>query len=271
MSAPVTTPARRRPPARPFPLRAGVAEVLAVAPLTPRMTRIVFTAPSLADFPVEESGEIVTLIWPVPGHDLVLPSSGWRFPAGTPEQHARNFTVRSHDPSGRMLAVDFFLHGDRGEASRWASAAHPGDRIGYAGPRTHWRAADDGAAWTLLVADETGLPALTAIAERLPSFHRIIACIEVSDADERQPIHTSAKLDVHWIHREGAAPGETLALADAVRALPLPDGRGRVWGAGESGVMRVIRDHLRDEREIPRASLQLLGYWKHDATEEWMG
>lgn len=264
------TAARRRPTTRPFPLRTGVAEVLAVAPLTPRMARIVLADPALADFPVEEPGEIVTLIWPEPGEDVVLPLDGWRFPDGVPEPHARNYTVRAHDPAAGTLVVDFVVHGDHGVAGRWAASARPGDRIGYAGPRTHWTLGDDdGAAWTLLVADESGLPALAAIAATLPAHHRIIACVEVADADERQPLQTAARLDVHWVHREGAPAGETLVLADAVRALPLPDGRGRVWGAGESGVMRVVRDHLRDERGIPRSAMQVLGYWKHDATDDW--
>ena len=270
MAATIPAPARRRKVPRPFPLRVGVAEVLAAAPLTPRMRRIVLTAPGFADFPVEEPGEIITLLWSAPGEELVLPCDGWRFPAGAPVPHARNYTVRHHDPDAGTLVVDFVLHGDHGIASRWAAAARPGDRVGYAGPRAHWETVDDGAAWTLLVADETGLPALAAIAEALPAEHRVIACVEIADAEERQPIRSAAPLDVRWITRDGVPPGETQALLDAVRVLPLPDGRGRVWGAGESGVMRAIRDHLRDERDIPQAAMSVLGYWKHDTTKDWM-
>lgn len=239
-------------------------------PLTPRMVRVTFAHAGLADFPVEEPGEIVTLIWPEHGADVVLPETGWRFPDGVPEPHARNYTVRAHDPAAATLDVDFVVHGDHGIASAWAARAKPGDKLGYAGPRTHWAPPpDDGCAWTLLVADETGLPALAAIAETLPAFHRAIAVVEVEDGEERQPLACPGRLDVHWVHRDGAPAGETLALADALRALPLPDGRGRAWGGGESGVMRVVRDHLRDERGIPRADLQVLGYWKHDKTKDW--
>lgn len=241
-----------------------------IAQLTPRMVRITLAAPQLADFPLEEPGEIVTLIWPEPGGEPVLPALGaWRFPAGAPEQHARNYTVRSHDPAAATLDVDFVVHGDHGTASRWAAAARPGDRIGYAGPRPHWASADDGAAWTLLVADETGLPALAAIAETLPSHHRIIALVEVADASERQPLHSDARLDAHWVHRDGAEPGVSRVLADAARTVALPDGRGRVWGAGESDAMRAVREVLRDERGLPREAMRVLGYWKHDSTKEW--
>lgn len=255
---------------RPFPLRTGVAEVRAVVQLTPRMVRVTLAGGGLDDFPVEHPGEIITLLWPDAAGDVPLPVDGWRFPDGVAEPHARNYTVRAIDPAAGTVDVDLVVHGDHGVASAWAARARPGDRIGYAGPRPHWAAGDDdGCAWTLLVADETGLPALAAIAETLPAFHRAIAVVEVADAHERQPLACPGKLDVRWVAREGAPAGETLVLADAIRALPLPDGRGRAWGAGESGVMRVVRDHLRDERGIPRADLHVLGYWKHDKTKEW--
>jgi NADPH-dependent ferric siderophore reductase len=245
--------------------------VRAVTPLTPRMVRIAFHAPALADFPVEQPGEIVTLIWPDAGADPILPRDGWRFPDGGEQQHARNYTVRRHDPAAALMEVDFVTHGDHGVAARWAAAARPGDRLGYAGPRFHWHEEHaDGAAWTLLIADETGLPALAAIAESLPPYQRAIALVEVADAAERQPLHASCRLDVHWVHRDGAEPGRTLALADAARTLALPDGGGRVWGAGESGVMRAVRDCLRDERGIPREAMTVLGYWKHDTTKDWI-
>lgn len=263
---------RRRPPARPFPLRVGVAEVTAVTTLTPRMVRIAFHAPALSDFPVEQPGEIVTLIWPHAGAEPILPElGGWRFPPAGETQHARNYTVRSHDPAGGLLEIDFVTHGDHGIAAVWAARAQPGDRLGYAGPRFHWHHEHaDGAAWTLLVADETGLPALAAIAESLPAHLRAIALVEIADAAERQPLRSSCRLDLQWVQRDGAAPGESLALADAARTLALPDGGGRVWGAGESGVMRAVRDVLRDERGIPREAMTVLGYWKHDTTKDWI-
>ncbi len=68
----------------------------------------------------------------------MLPQLGWRFPDGKPEQHWRNFTVRSFDPGAATIDVDVFLHGDIGRASAWARRATVGDPVGFAGPRTHW-------------------------------------------------------------------------------------------------------------------------------------
>ncbi|HEX5909066.1 MAG TPA: siderophore-interacting protein, partial [Thermoleophilaceae bacterium] len=147
-------------------------------------------------------------------------------------------------------------------------AAEPGHELGYAGSRLHWiPGAPEG--WALLVGDETGLPALSAIAEGLPAGMRAIALVEVEDAGERQPIDSAADLDLRWLYRDGAPAGETTLLADAVRELELPDGPGRAWGGGEALAMRDVRRHLKDERGLPGQDTQILGYWKHRATESW--
>jgi NADPH-dependent ferric siderophore reductase len=252
---------------RRFPLHAGVAEVARIADVTPSMRRFTLRAGAFADFGVEQPGEILTLGWPAPRRELVLPHLGWRFPPGTPEdQHWRNFTVRGLEPGRSELDVDFFLHGDAGRASAWAERARVGDAIGFAGPRTHWKGGNH-AAWSLLAADETGVPALLAILETLPAGHRTIALAEVSDNTERQEVETAADVELVWLVRGGRPPGTTTVLADAVAELELPDGPGRVWGGGEAMVMRALRDDL-GARGVPRRSVHALGYWKHDTTPE---
>jgi len=255
--------------ARPFPVTTGTATVTAVEEVTPRMRRITLSDEGLRRLPVEQPGEIITLLWPEEGQPLVLPEEGWRFPAGVAErQHARNYTVRGWEPGADQVVIDFVVHGDHGRASRWANAAEPGHELGYAGSRLHWiPGAPEG--WALLVGDETGLPALSAIAEELPAGMRTIALVEVEDAGERQPIDTAADLDLRWLYRDGAPAGQTTLLADAVRELELPDGPGRAWGGGEALAMRDVRRHLKGERGLPGEDTQILGYWKHRATESW--
>jgi NADPH-dependent ferric siderophore reductase len=228
---------------RPFPLHTGVATVTAVEQVTPAMRRFVLQHPAFAEPGIEQPGEIITLGWPVNGEPLVLPQVGWRFPGGRTQQHWRNYTVRSFDPPSATIAVDFFLHADAGRAAAWGERAGVGDAVGFAGPRTHW-VPEPEARWTLLVADETGLPALLAILETLE--HRCIAVAEVAGPQERQGA------EVHWVPRGG--------LRRAVRALELPDGHGQAWGGGEARVMRDIRRHLQAHR--PDLAMRLLGYWK---------
>jgi len=137
--------------------------------------------------------------------------------------------------------------------------------VGFAGPRAHYEH-DPSAAWTLLVADETGLPALLAILEHLPADHRALAVAEVADDAERQPLSCTADAELHWVTRDGRHPGTTTVLADAVRALDLPDGRGQAWGGGEALAMRDVRRHL--TTHAPDCALRIRGYWKHRATPD---
>ena len=216
---------------RVFPLHTGVATVTAIRRVTPSMSCFTLQAPAFSDPGVEQPGEILTLGWPADGEPLMLPEAGWRFPPGAGDQHWRNFTVRRAHPERSTLDVDFFLHGDVGRASAWAERAGVGDEVGFAGPRIHW-APDPQADWSLLVADETGLPALLAILESLPAGMRAIVIAEVSDHGERQVVATSAGAEVHWVTRDGRPPGTTAALVDCLRSLALPLDRGSPGAAG---------------------------------------
>ena len=252
--------------ARPFPLVTGIATVTRRLEVTPRMARFTLATPAFADLGVEEPGEILTLGWSDPGEELVLPERGWRFPRGRPEQHWRNFTVRAYRPEAEEVDVDFFLHGDIGRASAWATHAEPGEEIGYAGPRLHF-VPEPGAAWTLLVADETGLPALLAILETLPAGQRAIAVAEIHDDAERQPVESAADVDLRWASREGAEPGTTTVIADALAELDHPAGPVQVWGGGEALAMRAVREHVRDGG-LEVAATDVIGYWKHKLTPD---
>lgn len=248
---------------RPFPLHTGIATVAAVVEETEAMRRLTLTAPAFADPGVEQPGEILTLGWPGDGEDLLLPERGWRFRGGR-EQHWRNFTVRRAAPERAALDVEFFLHGDGGVAAAWGQRARVGDRVGFAGPRTHW-VPDPAAEWTLLLADETGLPALLSIAEALPAGAPTIAIAEVADERERREPCCAAAVEWHWCLRGERAPGTTELLLEAVRELELPAGRGQAWGGGEALVMRDLRRHLATVPALAD-SLGLLGYWRLDTT-----
>lgn len=260
------SPAAARARDRPFPLRTGRIEVRHVARPTPNVARIVFSGEDLRDLPDEEPGEIITLIWPGAGRDEpVLPAEGWKFPADCPEQHCRNYTVRSYDRSRPELTIDFVVHGDHGAASRWATAARPGQVLGFAGPRIHFITEPD-AGWTLLAGDETALPAIAATLERLPAGHPTHVFVEVADETCHTTLWSAADLTLEWIHRDGEAPGRCTRLEQAVRAAELPEGDGKVWVAGESLVVRRLREHLKGERGLTIGPLQAIGYWKHRDT-----
>lgn len=257
-------------------------QVIGVERVTPRTARITFEAESLDEGVGRTPDQQVKLCFPRPGQaEPVLPGhsddpmSWYQAYLAVPEDERpwmRSFTVRRRRPGGRVLEIDFVLHGDRGPASAWAARARPGDRLGMVGPSEFYArpvplaAAVAGVDWVLLAGDETALPAIATLLEALPAGARAVAFVEVADAAERRPLATRADLAVHWLHRDGAAPGGP--LTEAVRAADLPAGAPFVWLAGEASAVRTLRRHLVGERGLAKTSVEFAGYWRHRLTQD---
>jgi NADPH-dependent ferric siderophore reductase len=65
------------------------------------------------------------------------------------------------------------------------------------------------------------------------------------------------------LQRDGAAPGTTTALLDAVSAMRWPRGTVYAWGGAESHTVTAVRTHLRTERGLERDAVSMVGYWRH--------
>ena len=251
-----------------FPRRSGVARLAARRELTPRMIRVTLACQGFRDdWPIQQPGEIITLLFVPPGEEIVLPLVGWRFPDDAPEQEWRNYTVRRHDRSAGEIDVDVVLHEPRGPACTWALQAPVGADVGYAGPRVDYSPRDD-AEWLLLCGDETALPAIAAILASPPPATELIAVVEVADGGEEQRLELPPGARLEWVHRDGAPAATTPHLANALRAIDLPEGTGQAWGAAESRVARDLRDVLRGERGMPRSHSSAKGYWLRSG--EWL-
>ncbi|MCC5698008.1 siderophore-interacting protein, partial [Klebsiella pneumoniae] len=157
-------------------------------------------------------------------------------------------TVRRYDEQRGELDIDFVLHEHRGVASSWAREAKPGDRLGIMGPGGKTCRPGD---WYLLVGDQTALPAISAIVEKLPVTARGQVFVEVADEAEEQHIECPPDLQWTWLHRNGTPAGQSRQLISAVQSLEIPVETGvSAWVAGESGIVRGIRRHLRNERGV---------------------
>lgn len=179
----------------------------------------------------------------------------------------RTYTIRHVDYERYELAIDFVIHGDEGVAGPWAMAAEPGDVLHIRGPSGGYAPHPD-ADVHLLVGDEAALPAIAAALEAMPAGARAVAFIEVADAAEEQPITTAADLELTWLHRDGAAPGTTSLLADAVYDWPWPDGDVSAFVHGEAGLLKTVRPYLLKERGLPRSAVSISGYWRRGNDEE---
>jgi NADPH-dependent ferric siderophore reductase len=252
-------------------IRTFLTTVSAVEDVHRHLRRITFAGGDLATFTPGGPDTFLYVLLPPPGRDtLTIDQSftweqyGQMAPAEQPV--GAYYTVRAWRPALAELDMLFVLHGD-GNASGWAARAEPGDPVALWGPRTGYHPPPD-TDWLLLAADETGLPAVAAILEQLPEGMPARVLAEVADASEHQELPDRPGVEVAWLHRDGTAAGTTSLLPDAARAVAWPAGKPYVWGGGESRTMTAIRRYVRDERGLDRASVSLVGYWRHDGSHD---
>jgi NADPH-dependent ferric siderophore reductase len=262
-------------PAAPRPTRrraVRVGEVVRAWRLTPHMIRVVLGGEGLSGFPAGEfTDHYVKLLFAAGGGAYAGPDDHERARAELPADRwpvTRTYTVRAWDAAAGELTIDFVHHGDAGLAGPWAAAARPGDRIQLTGPGGAY-APDPAADWHLLAGDESALPAIGATLGRLPSGVPVRVVVEVASAEEEQDdLAVGADVDLVWVHRGDAAPGQ--ALVEAVRAAPLPPGPGHVFVHGEAGAVRELRRYLRAERGLDPQFTSISGYWRRgDSEDRW--
>lgn len=175
----------------------------------------------------------------------------------------RNYTVRSHD--GARIVLDVVLH-SHGPGTTWAATTRPGERVGLDHARS-WYRPEPMTRWQLLVSDLSGLPATARILEELSPDASATLLVEVAaaeDLDYLPPANRGVTVVPSVGTGNGCGPSR---LAQMVRDLTLPDGRGYCWFAGEAAESRAVRKYLRglgwtiDQYDIT-------GYWRSDS-ETW--
>ncbi|WP_328513847.1 siderophore-interacting protein [Streptomyces mirabilis] len=271
------------------PFRFFSLQVVRTRRLGPSLVRITFAGDDLVAFASHGQDQSLSLFLPRPGQtEPAVPYElgdgwwqGWRELPDDVRAVMRSYTLRALRPDARgrtsEIDIDFVLHGvepdaevPAGPASRWASRATAGDRVVLLGP-----AVEDNRAirfrppadtdLVVLWADETALPAASAILESLPADTRVRAWLEVQHAEDVQDLLVTAEAEITWLVRDDGAP----MAVDAVRAARLPPTeRPYAWIAGESGCVKEMRRHLVRERGIDRRRVTFVGYWRRGLTEE---
>lgn len=271
------------------PFRFFSLQVVRTRRLGPSLVRITFAGGDLVAFASHGRDQSLSLFLPHPGQtEPAVPYElgdgwwqGWRELPDDVRAVMRSYTLRAlrRDARGRTseIDIDFVLHGvepdaevPAGPASQWASRAAAGDRVVLLGP-----AVEDNRAirfrppadtdLVVLWADETALPAASAILESLPADTRVRAWLEVQHAEDVQDLLVTAEAEITWLVRDDGAP----MAVDAVRAARLPPTESPyAWIAGESGCVKEMRRHLVRERGIDRRRVTFVGYWRRGLTEE---
>ncbi|WP_375462989.1 DUF2218 domain-containing protein [uncultured Methylobacterium sp.] len=239
-----------------------------VADLTPRMRRVTFHGADLARYDAHDMHVHLLIppegqppVWPVPGIDGI---PVW--PQGEAAPALRSYTLRRIDVAAGEIDIDFALHEDAGPGASFARRARPGDVAGLLGPGGRSAGPAD---WTLLVGDETALPAIGRILERLPAQAEGIAVIEVGDAVDELPLVHPEGVALRWLHRGNAPAGSTTLLQDALRAIPIPDDRTVfAWSGTEFETFKALRAHWRKTCKLDRTQHLAVAYWRRGAAED---
>lgn len=247
-----------------------ILRVRRTAQLTPRMLRIVFEGEDLARFDRTDQLHCRLIFQP---KDVVSPQWPSIDDRGTivwPQQRkldTRVYTIRAIDIRKGEITIDFALHERAGPATRWAVDASAGDLVGIVGPAADGPRA---AGFYVLAGDETGLPGIARILEGLDDAARGFALIEIGGPDERLPLAHPAGIQLRWLERQGAEPGTTTLLADAIRSVEWPsDLRDTLfWGGCEHGAFRQIHGYLRNEVRLPRECQVFYSFWHRTLSEE---
>ncbi|HBS41653.1 MAG TPA: NADPH-dependent ferric siderophore reductase [Oceanospirillales bacterium] len=209
--------------------------------LTPNMIRIVLEGDDLKGFTSQSPDDHVKVF----------------LPQVSGEPAKRDYTPRRFDAQNNELTLDFAVH-DAGPATAWAMLAQPGDWIDIGGPRASQKISGDIRHW-LLIGDETALPAIARRIEELGNDDQVTALVSIAEDGDQQTFSSRAVLDSHWLTRESSA--RTDAIIEHLNSLALPP-QTFCWIAGESSMVRSVRQYLLNERGISKPWIKASGYWK---------
>ena len=298
------------------------AEVARIEVVSPTFRRFTLTGPELHTVADNRFDQRFKILFPAPGvdraetqlDDLVARDDwygAWRELDNAVRPPMRTYTVREVRPEASEFDVDIALHGRLGPASTWALDAQLGDRIVVCVPHTGF-AGDfhGGVDWRppgevdrfLIAGDETALPAVSGILERLSEDARGIAVVEVPDARDaaalsmppsgvelRVVVRGDARVGTELLSAVRAAAAELLDAPSAPTAeledvdidagllweVPT-DAQGDpllsrapfyAWLAGEAQPIKELRRHLVSERGVDRKAVAFMGYWRQGRAE----
>lgn len=209
--------------------------------------------------------------WPVvtgPFVDAIMANPALFHDESVERVTRRKFTVRDGGDDWRLLELNIALLG-HGLAMNWAAHARVGDSVvidlgGRVADAYHLPPVGT----YVLLGDETAVPSIATILERLPAGARVLVAIEVTDADDEWALPTAADATIEWIHRGDAEPGTTDFLLDYCAKLDWPVDDVHVWAAAEGLQIRALRAYLRTRMGLQKGQFQLLGYWRRGVTTE---
>lgn len=251
------------------------AAVVSTRRLSPSFQRVTITGLDLEHFEHRGLDHWFRLFLPAADGTLRLPEvegrAWWQSYLAIPEEarpHCSNYTVADFRPADdttrqAQLDIDVVLHWDcRGElcggVAIWASTAGPGDRLGLLDQGVLFDPPDD-TSELVIVADESGLPAARGIVRSLDATARGRVIVEVPHVDDIESWSTPPDIDLTWVARGDALPGDR--VLDALRSGPPPHRDGYGFVVGESSLATGGRRYL-VAAGLLKERVLFSGFWK---------
>jgi NADPH-dependent ferric siderophore reductase len=226
------------------------AEISEIEQLTPRLRRIRLEGPRLQG-----------LKWSPGQHiRLQVAALGESFLRLHPHDALRTYSIYDADPDLGTLDIVMLDHAGGPDvatpARRWSSTAAVGDDVQFTRPQGNLVVRDD-APYHLFAGEETASVAFAAMLRHLSSEAEVHGVVEAAE----QADHLELVRPLHHVQRGDASAEDSAVLADAVRALELPDHAGVAYLAGEARTIQTLRKILVAERGWDRRDIRTKPFW----------
>ena len=226
------------------------AEVSETEQLTPRLRRIRFEGPRLQ-----------RLNW-TPGQHIRLQVAGLgeSFLRLHPHDALRTYSIYDADPDLGTLDIVMLDHGGEPEfttpARRWSGTASVGDNVQFTRPQGNLVVLHD-VPYHVFAGEETASVAFAVMLRSVPPAAEVHGVVEAADPAD----HLELARPLHQVQRGDASAEDSAVLADAVRALELPDYPGIAYLAGEARTIQSLRKILVTERGWDRRHIRTKPFW----------
>jgi NADPH-dependent ferric siderophore reductase len=218
--------------------------------LTPRMRRVRFAGRRLRG-----------VAW-TPGQHVRLQVAGLgeSFLRLHPHDALRTYSIYDVDPELGTLDIVMLDHGGAPEsltpARRWSRTVGVGDEVQFTRPQGNL-VVRPAAPYHVFAGEETASVAFAAMLRSLPPTAEVHGVIEAGDRAD----HLELVRPLRLVQRGEASAMDSVVLADALRALELPDHPGVAYLAGEARTIQTLRKILITERGWDRRAIRTKPFW----------
>lgn len=236
------------------------AHVISTTQIAPHLMRIVVGSEEFEDFPRDQQGAYVKVLFPHEGQtDVELDLK-----ADKPAVR-RSYTIREIDSQSGAISLDFVVNQHSGIATYWAKRAKVGDNIAIAGPGPK-KLSDFSQSDYLLLGDLTSVNAINGYLQKLPARATVNAIIHVPDKQDIIGLDvTHSNHRVNWLVSE--QPNTDL-INTVITQLSQSHTKPLVFMALESSLVRQINTLVGERFAIERENIVCSAYWKQGITAD---